>query len=573
VDDVTARLQLALSAGGLGTWSWDKRTGAITWDATMERLYGLPPGGGPKTFDEWSTGRDPETSAAIARQMDDSARTGEPYVVEQQVTWPDGTEHWVHAWGRVLVEDGEIVGAIGCSADFTERKAAERALEQYAGRVAELAAHEQEQNERLAFLATLSDAALRIADYREYIDEVVNAAVPRLGDWALLRFQPEAGVIAHTGVAHMDATRLEWLQGLRKKYGENPNSPVGASAVIRSGQVEFVPQVDEEYLRAAVEASPIDPAVISALLDELGLESVITVPLRTKRGVIGALQFVVAGSGRRYTRSDLSLAELAADRVAVALDGMWKQQRDRHIARTLQSALLPPALPEVPGVTVASRYWAAGVHTEVGGDFYDVFPLGPSEWAVVIGDVCGTGPDAAAVVVIARHTIRAAARHGNGHVEVLHWLNDAMLHGHRDRFATVVYSTLTALPGGRFRYTATSAGHPFPIVARADGSTESVGAVGTLMGVFDEISAEPVTTELGPGDALLLYTDGITDRPPPYDLDAETVERFVGRAAAGARTAEDLTEALRLELEQATALSERDDDVALLAIRVGDSAT
>src|SRR4051794_16116466 len=184
--DLAARLQLALSAGGLGTWRWDKVTRRGTWDAMMERLYGMAPGTGPTTYVDWAALRGNAQSSNVSDLMAESARTGEPYVVEHAVTWPDGSEHWLHAWGRVLVEDGEIVGAIGCTADFTERKATEVAVSQYAKRVAELAAHQQVQHERMTFLAKLSEAATRITDHQVYMQEVVESAVPRLGDWAVV---------------------------------------------------------------------------------------------------------------------------------------------------------------------------------------------------------------------------------------------------------------------------------------------------------------------------------------------------------------------------------------------------
>lgn len=565
-------LQLALSAGGLGTWSWDKRAGTVTWDATMEALNGLPPGAGPSTYAEWTALRS-ERSDAVVELMAQSAATGEAYVSEQQVVWPDGSLHWLHSWGRVLVEDGEIIGAIGCTADFTERKAAELAATRYATRLAELAAHEQVQHEQIAYLSKLSDAALAFTDPREYMDAVVKSAVPRLGDWASLRYEPEPGRTAEVAFAHVDPDRVAWVEGLRKRYGETSDA-VGSQRVMRTGVTEFVPTVDAAYLDKALGGASISRADADQIVAELALKSLITVPLRTKRGVVGALQLVMAESGRAYSQGDLSLAELTADRVATALDTMWLTARQRHIAETLQAALLPPSLPSIPGTSIATRYWPAGIGTEVGGDFFDLFEIGAGRWAVVIGDVCGTGPDAAAVVGIARHTIRAAARHGLDHTEVLSWLNDAVIGGLRNRFCTAIYATLAAAGEGAehgFELTVISGGHPFPIVARAGGTVSSVGAPGTLLGVFDRTEATPVTTRLFPGDAVVLYTDGITDRPPPHDLDVATLEGLVARAAGCTASADGLADALRVELERVAVdggPAERDDDVALLIIRV-----
>jgi serine phosphatase RsbU (regulator of sigma subunit) len=288
----------------------------------------------------------------------------------------------------------------------------------------------------------------------------------------------------------------------------------------------------------------------------------------TKRGVLGAMQFVSAESGRRYHTDDVALAEAAAGRIAEALDNMWLVGRQRHIAATLQSALLPPALPAVPGVDVAVRYWVAGRANEVGGDFYDVFGLGDDRWVVVIGDVCGTGPDGAAVTAIARHTIRAAARHGVGHTDVLDWLNEAVLGGHRDRFCTVLYATLEPGPDGTRDLTVVSGGHPLPVVARAGGGVEALGVPGTLIGVFPQVRVTAHTTRLRPGDTVVLYTDGVTDLRPPAGLTAEEVARLVERAAAAAPGADRTAECLRGYIEAIRPIPERGDDIALVVLRL-----
>jgi sigma-B regulation protein RsbU (phosphoserine phosphatase) len=143
-----------------------------------------------------------------------------------------------------------------------------------------------------------------------------------------------------------------------------------------------------------------------------------------------------------------------------------------------------------------------------------------------------------------------------------------MLGGGRDRFATAAYGTLTRLPEGRWEFTVASGGHPLPVVARADGGTASIGEPGTLLGVFEETSAVPVTTVLNPGDAIVLYTDGITDRPPPYDIDTETVEHVIAFAARSAPDAATLADTLQTRLEQLNPIPQREDDVALLVIRL-----
>ena len=144
----------------------------------------------------------------------------------------------------------------------------------------------------------------------------------------------------------------------------------------------------------------------------------------------------------------MALAVAAAGRVAEALAATWLMEQHREIASTLQAALLPPRLPEIDGISLAVRYWPAGAVTIVGGDFYDVFPLGDERWAIVIGDVCGSGPNAAAVTAIARHTIRAAAMHGAAGADALEWTNLALHAGNRDLFCTAVFSTVERTADG-----------------------------------------------------------------------------------------------------------------------------
>jgi serine phosphatase RsbU (regulator of sigma subunit) len=283
--------------------------------------------------------------------------------------------------------------------------------------------------------------------------------------------------------------------------------------------------------------------------------------------VVGAMRFVSAESKRRFDDEDVRLAQAAADRVAEALDNAWLTEQQRHIAATLQGALLPPRLPEIEGLSVAVRYWAAGGASQVGGDFYDVFGIGDGRWAIVIGDVCGTGPNAAAVIAIARHTIRAAAKHGADHRAVLDWLNDALHAGNRDLFCTAVFSTLERIDGRAWRYTAVAGGHPLPVVVRADGTATTVGAPGTLLGVMPAIEATSTEVNLGPGDTLVLYTDGLTDVAPPHDLEPAALLQLMSQAAATDGSADDVAARLGALVESVLPIPERNDDLALVVVR------
>lgn len=156
----------------------------------------------------------------------------------------------------------------------------------------------------------------------------------------------------------------------------------------------------------------------------------------------------------------------------------------------------------------------------MGGDFCDVFPIDDRCWGVVIGDVCGKGPEPAARTSCARYSLRAAAIQQPGPSTVLHVVNQAL--GGQDapaagRFITALFARLQPAPGGT-TVTLSIAGHPLPIVMREDGEVHAVGTPGTLLGVFSEIDASDSTVELAPGDTLVLFTDGVLDSGTPVAL-------------------------------------------------------
>jgi sigma-B regulation protein RsbU (phosphoserine phosphatase) len=185
------------------------------------------------------------------------------------------------------------------------------------------------------------------------------------------------------------------------------------------------------------------------------------------------------------------------------------EARATALARTLQQTLVPPVLPEIPGLMVAAAYHPAGDGAQVGGDFYDVFQSGDG-WLVALGDVCGKGVEAAVVTSLARYTLRAAAVEDGTPSHALAVLNDVLRRDGSGRFCTVVL--LRCQPDGdAWQVTACSAGHPLPLLADQDGSVEPVGEHGTLVGVLPALRLHEVTLTLRPGEAVVLYTDGVPE--------------------------------------------------------------
>lgn len=233
----------------------------------------------------------------------------------------------------------------------------------------------------------------------------------------------------------------------------------------------------------------------------------------------------------------------------------------------LQAALLPARLPQIDGLDVAVVY-RAGAGMEVGGDFYDLFAIPGPRWAAAIGDVCGTGPDAAAVTAKARHTIRAAATHSLGHVEVMRWLNDAIRAGERGLFCTSAYATFERVAPRRWKFTSVVGGHPLPICMRADGRVHTMGIPGTLLGVMPEIEVATELTFLVPGDVIVMYTDGFTDARPPHDLDDDAFQALIRDAGAGTTCARELADRIVAAVEAIQPIRERNDDLALMVLRI-----
>jgi phosphoserine phosphatase RsbU/P len=184
--------------------------------------------------------------------------------------------------------------------------------------------------------------------------------------------------------------------------------------------------------------------------------------------------------------------------------------RAQTLARTLQQTLIPPVPPEIPGLDVSAHYRPAGDGTEVGGDFYDIFRVSEDEWVVDIGDVCGKGVEAAVVTSLARHTLRAAAMERVSPASSLRMLNRVLLRSASNRFCTVVVARLRVVDGA-WEVLVSRAGHPPPIVRTADGSLRTMEGRGTLLGVIADPEVHDVPLVLAPGDALVLYTDGLSE--------------------------------------------------------------
>jgi PAS domain S-box-containing protein len=537
------RLRLALDAGRLGTWHYDIPTGRVTWDKTIEQIFGLPPGTFGGTYEEYQQRLHPEEREWILETVGRARETGSDYQIEHRVIWPDGTIRWIEGRGLCIKDAaGEVVAMTGVVADITERKRADQAQQ---------------------FLAEAGPLlAASIEGYEETLAGVARLVVPELADWCSIDMLDANGSIRQVAVAHVDPEKVKLGEELRKRYPPDPSAPTGLPNVLRTGQPEVVAEIPESVL---IESAP-DPEFLEIVLG-LGLRSAMVVPMVARGRTLGAITLVTAESGRHYTGADLPFAQEVARRAALAVDNSRLLQELRRVATRLQESLLPPALPAIPGLEVDGRYRWGGEGNEVGGDFYDVFDTRDGSWALIIGDVCGKGVEAAVVTSLARHTLRAVALQERKPSEVLRHLNQAVMQQRSDHmFCTVSYVRLKPNVSGA-RLTVCSAGHPLPLVLRSDGSVEAAGIPGALLGIFDDPELTDSAVDLALGDSLVLFTDGvIEERNQNGEIFGR--ERLISLlGSCRGRSPNAISEAIERALVEFNPGAPR-DDVALLVVKV-----
>jgi PAS domain S-box-containing protein len=515
--------------------------------------------------------------------LSEAVRTGQPVLLENvparterfSVLGPaaPGTPNHAMACVPLLLEGramGGLVLSFGEPREFGERDRAvlialarqcTQALERARLFAAEHAARAEAERtrERLAFLAEASAVLSSSLAYNRTLARVARLAVPRLADWCSVDMAKEDGSFRQLAVAHVDPSKVRLARQLRRRIPPSPHDPTGVPAVVRTGRPQLYPELSEELIEAAT-----DDPVLRQTVRDLGLHSAMIVPLPGRGRTVGAITFVWAESGRSYGPEDLALAEDLARRAGQAIENSRLYQERDHIAHTLQQSLLPPELPVIPGMELAARYLPAGEGNEVGGDFYDVFDTGEGTWGVAIGDVCGKGAVAAAVMGLARYTVRAAAMREDRPSRILQVLNEAVWRQTTDgRFLTVCYARVR--PGEQAaRLTVACGGHPLPLLVRADATVEQRGEPGTLLGVFPDPSLSDQVVDLGPGDAMVMFTDGVIEIPGSGHLGEQRLFEVLGTCAGC--DAETIAERVEREVLRRGRARTR-DDMAVLVMR------
>lgn len=426
-----------------------------------------------------------------------------------------------------LKVEGRLTGSLGVAAEAPGRYSNEEALRlQFAAdrialavESARLGELERLRRGSLSFLVEASDLLAGTLDRDQTLALMAQMTVPTLATWcAVYTIADQASEPYLSYVLHEDEELIDGIKSLLSKIA--PPDPVptpGARVWSAPGELAHQAALRSSMRSLGLSsgtpihhvASHIGPTLATAAA--VGGETVV-LPLVARNRVIGMLT-LGKPTDEHFRQEILELAEDLSRRAALALDNARLYSERTAISQSLQRSLLPPELPTVEGVEVEVIYRAAGEGNEVGGDFYDLFPISDGAYGFAIGDVCGTGPNAAAVTGLARHALRLLAREGLSGPAVLERLNSAILdEGARSRFLTLLYGEMRPQADGSAELKVVCAGHPLPLRLRQDGTVEAAAEPQPLLGVMEDLELYEQTVTLDPGDVLLCVTDGVTER-------------------------------------------------------------
>jgi PAS domain S-box-containing protein len=463
--------------------------------------------------------------------------SGEPHpepLVVRATTRETGEERWrVTKASGVYDAEGNVKLVVNVIEDITEVKRAEV-------------------TQRL--LARAGAALVSSLDYERTLQDVAELAVPQLADWCAVSMPDRQGLIHIVAVAHVDPDKVAVAREIAARYPSRSDAAGGVAKVIRDGESQLVNEIPDEMLAAAAQ----DEKHLE-LLTSVGMRAGLIVAMRARGKTVGAISLVSAESGRRFSPADVELAEELARRAGTAVENTRLYTERSHIARALQTGLLPGRLPHMPGWATATLYRSAGDENWVGGDFYDAFAV-RGGWMALIGDVAGRGAEAAALTGVARNTLKTAATLLEDPLAAISTLNAELRDREQMALCSVAAVLLHENEAGVIAEVV-CAGHPLPLLVR-DGAVRAVGSFAPMLGAYAIDQWTRTTVELEPGDILVLYTDGVFDAVGDGERFGE--ERLA-RTLEGVADAQDAVASIDAALS-AFEVGEQADDTAVLAV-------
>jgi len=464
-----------------------------------------------------------------------SVATGLPFAAEFRLRRSDGEFRWHTA--RALPQRDDAGTIQRWTGSITDIHDVRRAVE------------ERE------FLSRAARVLAESLDLEQTLDSLAQITVPRFADWCEIELRTDDGRIQTAAFAHWDPARQRRAQEMVGRIHLNANAASGTPRVIRTGRSEIIESIGFDVIDNVVA----DDAE-TRLYQEMGTRSAACIPLSAQGRTLGAIAAVYGDSGRRYTPDDIPVLEELGRRAGMAVQNARLFEREHRVAQSFQEASLPLALPQVAGVTFDAVYVPASDEAQVGGDWYDAVRLADGRVVISIGDVAGNGLRAAVTMGNMRQIIRGIAQVHADPALMLDAADRALRLEHPDRFVTAFVGVLDPIVG-TFAYA--SAGHPPPMLRRADGSIELLSDGGLPLGLRNVSREFGRTVEVESGSSLVFYTDGLTElMRRPAEGEAALRDLLAdGVLLGGAHPARAIRDAV-FEDHPAS------DDVAILVLRI-----
>ncbi|MEW1844588.1 SpoIIE family protein phosphatase [Nonomuraea angiospora] len=472
----------------IGTWDWDIRTGDAIWNDAMLTLLGIEPGAFDGRIETWMALVHPEDLPWVLTDIDEAIRAGRMYSTEYRVCRPDGTDVWVRARGRLLVdENGEPARMVGTLWDITKtHDDLEAVAEQQTGHT------ERAAQGRSARIKQLTRALAEAVTVRDVFDASAEHILPAFDAAGLMLTFLEGDHLRPVGFTGYSQEFVDRVTRIPATGG------LPIAQTLRERTPMFINSV-EEYIERYPETADLPAAG--------GKKAWAFLPMIASGRPVGSC-VVSFAEPRQFTGEERNLLTTLSGLIAQAMERARLYDREHARAQELQRGLLPRGLPSVPAVTAAARYLPAGKDMEVGGDWYDVIPLSADRVAIVIGDVMGHGVAEAATMGRLRTAVRTLADLELPPDELLTHLNEVVSDLGDDFYATCLYLVYDATTRS---CVVTRAGHPPPAVVHPDGAIHFPDAdpnspLGAATPPFDT-----VRMELPEGSLLVLYTDGLVE--------------------------------------------------------------
>lgn len=506
---------------------------------------------------DWREITPEEWAPADQRGLDELRRTGSCVPFEKEFFAASG-ERVPVMLGAALV-DRDPLRWVVFVADLSDRQRAEEERARLLAAAQAARTEAEHAREQLDLLLRAGAALAATRDRGGLLRHLTGLLVPAVADFATLFVPTEDGSLRAVLSEHRDPTKIEALDRLVERPVA-PTSGSGAQLAYRTRRTQLMRDVSATAARW-----PDTDSVVRELVAELGTDSALVVPLSDGPTITGVLSLGRTAGRPAFADSDVAVAEELGRRLAAALTNADVIAREHTVAEMLQRSLLPDVLPRMPRLDLAVVYVPATEGVDVGGDWYDAFPLGQGRIGIALGDVVGHNLASATVMNQVRNALRAYAVDDPDPASVLARTNTALVRLLPEAMATVFYGVLD-VPARELRFA--SAGHPPPLFV-VGGDPRLLGEEGGLMLGVDEEATFTTTTEVWPEEAaLLLYSDGlIEDRRRPL---GEGLDKLA--AAFTGATVRSAAEMCATAQAQLLATPDQEDDVCLLAVRLTDPA-